>query len=391
MIFFEKKQAAAYGVMEVGADAIKGMAFEMAPDRGSPEIASGLPRILEKFVWELPLPCSSLRLVKKIRESIFIMIEKMRRTPEKVVVALGPEVGEYALQSWTSSTGDAPLTRTTIREAHQRLFDERVDLRRAMIAAPVEVLVNGYPLIRQAHWQENRVLCASRAVEIKFRTLALFMTVENGALFAEIKNGLSGIPMDFIPLAVAEKEALVRDQHIRDAFLIDVGVEATALTSIREGRLIHTAFMALGIGRMAAIAAKKYRHSPDEARRMMRQYGRGESMGDEPSASASAAAADAAAEWKRGLLQILDAFYPTGPLSPAVFLSGEGARFPEIRASAMAHDWLGGFSYTLVPSARVLEGAAFFGGNTLGGNLQGPEDTGLAALMAYALRHEPIF
>ncbi|MFY9463037.1 MAG: hypothetical protein WAP52_02535 [Candidatus Sungiibacteriota bacterium] len=382
MEFFKKKQSSLYGVMEVGADAIKAMVFEMATD-------AALPRVREKFVWDLPVSCSALRLVKKIRESVFVMTEKIKGVPEKILIALGHEFGEYALQSWVFPMGDAPLTRKSIREALRESFYQHADLRRTIISAPVEVLVNRYP-IRQEYWQENDTLSVSRAAEIQFRTLSLFMTVENGAMFAGIKNSLSGIPIEFIPLVIAEKEALVRDQNVRDAFLIDVGAEATALASIREGRLIHVAFMAFGIRRMAEIAAKKYRHPLHEAREMMRHYTDG-SIRDEALIQASAAVADATAEWKKIFLQTLDAFYPTGPLSPNVLLSGGGARFPEIRAVVSERDWLGGFSYAEAPSVRVLEGAAFFGGNTLGGNLQGPEDAGLAALMTYSMSKNLIF
>lgn len=391
MRLFRKKQAAVYGVMEVGADAIKAIVFEMASeyDRGNPGAVPELPRVLEKFVWDVPIAYSAARLVKKIKESVFIMTEKAGITPEKVVIALGPEIGEYVLQYETLSMGDAPLTQKNIREQYRRLRHEQTDLRRAVIVAPVEVLINGHPL-GQEHWQGNKILAASLTAEIKLPTLFLFMTVENGAVFAGIKKGLSGIAIEFIPLVIAEKEALVRDQHIRDAFLIDVGVGATALASIREGRLIHAAFMPYGIGRMAEIAIKKYRQSPHEARNMMRHYGE-EGIRNEALTTASAAAADAAAEWKKNFLHTIDTFYPTGPLSSMVFLTGRGARFSEIKAAVAAYDWLGEFSHATVPSLRVLEGATFFGGNTLEGHLQGPEDAGLAALMAYALCHEPIF
>jgi len=392
MGFFTKKQAAVYGVMDVGADAIKAVVFEApsegARGRGNTDTAAGLPRVREKFLWDLPISCSPLRLVQKIKESVFAMTEKIRMTPQKVVVALGPEVGEYALQSWVSPGAHAPLTRKHIRDAYQRLFEEHADLRRAMIAVPVDVLVNGYP------WTDrdgaSGFAPAGLSDEIVFQTMALSLSVENGALFNGLKNALAGIPLAFLPLVVAEKEALASALNIRDAFFIDVGADTTALLSVREGRLMHTAFMPMGIRRMASIAAKNYRYSLRDARLAMRHYAQG-GIRDKPLAFASAAAAAGAAEWKENFLRSLDAFYPTGPLSPTILLAGGGARYPEIRAVVEASDWLGGFSYGQKPALRVLEGATFFNGNTLGGNVQGPEDAGLAALMAYVMHHRSIF
>ncbi len=393
MSFSRKKKAAVYGVMDVGADSIKAVVFETVPEGERGRAASAaLPRILEKFVWDLPVSCSPLRLVQKIRESVFAMTEKIRMTPQKVVIALGPEVGEYALQSWMSPAAPAPLTRENIREAYQRLFEEHADLRRAMIAVPVDVLVNGYPWASREVAPRGASVLAPRGSgdEIVFQTMALSLAVENGALFNGLKNALVGIPIAFLPLVVAEKEALTVALNISNAFFIDVGADATALLSVRGGRLIHTAFMPMGTRRMAEIAEKNYRYSLRDARLAMRHYAEG-GIRDGALAHASAAAAAGAAEWKENFLRALDTFYPTGPLSSTVLLAGGGALYPEIRAVATAHDWLGGFSYAEAPSVRVLEGASFFGGNTLGGNLQGPEDVGLAALMVYSLRHEPLF
>lgn len=392
MLFSPKKKTALYGAMDVGADAIKAVIFEPAPEgergRGSPDTASGLPRIREKFVWDLPISCSPMRLAKKIRESVFLMTEKAGAVPEKMLVALGPEVGEYALQSWTAPIpADTLLTGAAIRAAHRRFLDDHADARRAMIVAPLETLVNGYPYRGSGEERNVPVVFPSRrGNEIIFRTLALYLSVENGALFADLKKNLAGIATIFIPLVVAEQEAVARGLGMRDAFLVDVGDETTALVSVRDGALAHMAFMPCGIRRMAEIAAKKYRSSLRGARIMMRGYAAGAGRDE---ALAQAAAAEAAAEWKIHFVRALDAFYPIGPLAHTVLLTGGGARFREIRAAVEAPDWLGGFSYAEKPAVQVLDGAAFFNGNTLGGNLRGPEDAGLAALMIYPAHNHP--
>lgn len=123
---------------------------------------------------------------------------------------------------------------------------------------------------------------------------------------------------------------------------------------------------------------------------MIREYAEGAAHLGLPAAVPDACR-EAAGEWKRMFVRALDAFYATGPLASQVLLTGGGSRLAEIRREAQASDWLGGFSFSRTPSVRVLDGAAFFGGDTLGGNLNGPEDAGLAALMIYSLRHHPLF
>ena len=392
MWFSKKKQAAVYGVMDVGADAIKGVVFEMPREEAGGRAASAaLPRVLKKFVWDLPMSCSPLRKIKKIKESVFIIAENIGKAPDKITVALGPEVGECVLQDWVLPVaGDVPLTGKNVRAAYRDLFNQRADARRAMIAVPVEVLVNGYPWAGQEQASRGRITGAPHGYEIRFRVMTLSLSVDSGVFFAEVQRGLVGIATEFIPLVVAEREALGEALGIRDAFLIDIGAEVTALVSVRDGRLAHVAFMPVGIRCIAGIAAKKYRYSLRDARGMMRRYAAG-GMRDDASMPVSAAASEGVAEWKKNFVRALDAFYPTGPLSPAVLLAGGGAHYPEIKAAVASGDWLGGFSYAEKPVLRVLEGAAFFNGDTLGGNMRGPEDAGLAALMAYVAHRRPIF
>ena len=249
MRFLGKKRPRIRGVVDVGSDTIKAILFERSLD-------GGLPRIIEKFVWELPAAISGMRLAQKIRENVFAMVRRMERVPEEILIALGPTVAEYATRTWRiAPEGDGPsrlagraspqggpptegrraspfedgriLTRADIQRYWRRLTLENSDLRRAMIAAPIGLAVNGYPLIRGENWFSEEILPFSQVREIRFRTLALYMTVENGAMFAEIKSSLGGMPVDFLPLVVAENEAIARALGVREALVVDVGGEET--------------------------------------------------------------------------------------------------------------------------------------------------------------------
>lgn len=371
-----------YGVMDVGSNAIKALLFETPA-------AGALPRPIKKFVWEAPESWSPLRLVQKTKESVDIITKAYPGMVKQVLIGVGPSIGEAELETLTASVGGGAgmLTRKDIRLAYERLLAGYMDPRRATIASPIEFTVNGYPLVWQKNWQREEILPRSQVQEVCFRMIGFRMALESGAEFIAMKNTLAALAIEFLPLAVSQKEAVARGLSLPDALIIDIGVSATALVSVREGRFAHAAFMPFGTGRMARMLRGR---SPSEAHALMRQYAAGMADG-QLRREVAEAVGRAADEWKKMFVATLASFYAGGPLSANVLLCGGGARLEEIRVVLGARDWLGDFSYTDAARVRALEGAAFFGGDTLGGNLRGPEDTGLGALMMYSLHHQPIF
>ena len=91
-------------------------------------------------------------------------------------------------------------------------------------------------------------------------------------------------------------------------------------------------------------------------------------------------------EWKKKFLETRDSFYHIGLLPEDVILFGGGAGMPEIREILRDPEWMRGFSYVEAPRVRVFDPAAMFGGDTLGGSLEGPADVGLAALVFKAMK-----
>ncbi len=364
MRFFGKGRPRIRGVVDVGSDAIKALLFEFrSDDAGAGQMNGGVHpariRPIEKFVSTLPPGYTGLRLVQKIRENVFAMVRRIERVPAGIVIAIGPTVAEYKTDTWRVALGNGNklLTRRELASHYQRLFEENSDLRRAAITAPVEVLVNGWPLAAGEKGLDEQILPRSEVKELAFRTLSLYMPVELGAVFAEIKNVLGGMPIEFVPLALAEKEAVVSALGAEDFFLIDVGGAETSLIAVKKGRFARAAFIPLG------------------ARGMRDVKSRDKEIG----------------QWKELFRKALGAFYTSGPLPTNVLLAGGGARIAQLRSALQTADWLGEFSHAVVPGIRVLEGASFFGGDTLAGHLGGPEDAGLASLIIYSLGHRPLF
>lgn len=380
MSFLHQSSPVVRAVMDVGSSAIRAILFEV-PSAGA------LPRPIKKFVWELPPSLSPLRLVQQVKKSVGEMT-KAYGIPEQVLIGVGPAIGEFAVQYAVARPEDTKsmLTRADIRLVYERLFADHPAQGRASVVAPIALLVNGYSLFWRENGYTEAVLPRDQVQEICFRTLGLSMTLETGVAFVELKQSMAAVSMTFLPLAVAEKEA-VTGLGVSDALIVDIGGSATTLILVRAGEFIHAACMPFGVRRVAHLLKDRL---PGDTDALVRQYTMG--IGDERlRAEVSSAATRVADEWKQQFVSLLDVFYAAGPLSPNVFVCGGGARLREIRAAAEARDWLGGFSYTDSPSVRVLEGATLFRGDTLAGNLQGPEDTGLAALMLYSLRQQAIF
>lgn len=427
MHLFQRKKPRVFGAVDVGSDSIKALIFSVSPPRSAADIArtlhhgtdgtlsngrhalnerqhrqrdtsmSAAIRPIEKFVWELPESYTGARLARKIRECVFRMVQRLEQVPEQIIIALGPTIAECVLHTWRAAPEkkSGMLTRQDINMQYHEIFKKETDLRRAAIVAPVWVRVNGYPLDGRADGRGENILPLARIEEIAFRVLSLSMTVENGAMFTEIKNTLGGMPISFVPLAVAYREAVVSGLAVRDSFVVDIGGSETTLVSLRDGGFSHAAFIPMGTRHGIQYLMKNNAYSFDEAQKAMRLHALAlpghTAGGDGQNARVAAAASAAADRWKASFVSALGSFAATGPISPDLFLAGGGARFSELRAALLAPDWLGAVSYAAVPRLRILEGSSFFGGDSFGGYLAGPEDAGLASLVIYSQVHRQLF
>lgn len=368
-------------VMDVGSDAIRAFAYE-AP------VAGALPKPAGKFVWDIPASTSAIRLVRKVQESISALMRALARPPSRITVGLGPEIAECTLQSWDGDVADRGtfLSRDDIRASYRGLFEKNASLRRAIIVAPAELLVNGYPLVWEENWKSDEALRRKNIKDVKFMTMALTMPTEAGLLFGEIKNSFGGVAIEYLPLVIAEKEAIVRAFGMRDALIVDVRWHATACIAVKDGRFAGVGFTPFGMRRFVDLLARATGRAHHEAHDMLRRRAQSVGGADVPSV------VETAGEWKKFLIRTFDSIaVGAGPLPDQVIVLGPGAELPEIRNVLLAGDWLGAFSHAERPRLRAVDGAAFSGGDTLGGHLAGFEDAGLASLMVYSLYHKPIF
>lgn len=371
-------------VVDVGSHAIKALLFEkpakgLLDKSGQP---STLPKIVKKIFFKLPISADQAKIVARLREFMFTTVKEFELVPEKIVIALGPNLAEESLRLWTLRPA-ASVKNVSPRELgvyFQNLFEANRDPKLASLAYPFSFLANGYSTTPQIMEQVS-------VTEIGFQTLVLSFSEIVGARLAEMKQSLGGMPIEFVPLAAALKEAFVFSLGLQDIFLVDVGGEATTLILIKDGEVRQVGSFAVGAHHFLRGIAKISEMTLEEAESRKRQYIQG-LAGEKVRSKLQKFLGEESLVWKREFLAKLDFFYHIGSLPTKVLLFGGGAYLPEIVSILRGTDWLGGFSYTALPEVRIIEASSLFQGNYLGGFLQGPEDTGLASLIIYSLHHE---
>ena len=376
---FSKSKTRLYAVIDIGSYSIKSVIFEKSAAPGK------IPKIFKKTALKLQFSQEPSSIVSKLREMLFAMVRELEVVPEKITVGIGPSLGKYLYQRWSirPTGGEKIISKRELAKYFQNLFEQHRDPSLAMIAYPAEVYANGYYIYNEGSFP---VLERSSIKEVAFHTLALVFIPEIGISLADTKRSLGGLPIDFIPLAAAEKHAVAEFLKISDVLLVDVGGEETTLVLLKEGRLAEVASFPFGGQHFLRGIAKIASISLEEAEDLKRQYAEGLISGAVKN-TLSDFLADESNLWKSMFLRELDNFYPFGPLSKAVFLSGEGAYLPEISA-ILRSSWMQNFSYADSPEVRIIHGSSIFGGDSLGGFIQGPEDIGLASLITYSSFHE---
>lgn len=389
MALFGKKYSNLHTVVDVGSSTLRALIFEASEARM-------VNRVIKKFVE--PMPLGRGQTVKKLREFIFAVVRSLEKVPLKITVTLGPHFGDHMLTSWTlrPSQGFKSLSRKELQVQFQNLFQQNRDGAKSVIAYPVGVIANGYSINRLLAERDRtaQTLLTTRDLagvkELGFRALLLYFPNEPAFELMEVKQSLGGLPIEFVPLGGAQKEAVLGAFQTRDAFLIDIGGEETALMLLRDGELTQCASFSIGMNHTLRGISKAFSASFNEAKNLRRQYAQGILNSALRSRMRDFLALQVEA-WKKKLVETLGAFYTSGPIPPAIFLFGEGTDTPEFGTILRKGEWLQGASYTEAPEVRILAGESFFGGDTLGGNLKGAEDVNLASGVFYSLHHEPLF
>ncbi|MBI2640651.1 MAG: hypothetical protein HYW91_02035 [Candidatus Sungbacteria bacterium] len=397
---FRRESPNLRAVIDVGSHSIKTVVFSAGGARlpvgqgsvfggeMSGNIAVPKPKIIKKTAFKFSSAPDPARVVTQLREILFSTLKELGRVPSVITIALGAYLADTSLATWTVG-GNLPKKNSVSRRElgiyFQNLFEQKHDSGRALVAYPLGVLMNEYRIIPRSAQEKIPVKGA-----VGFQTMLLYFQGEIGTALASAKQSLGGLPIEFMPLAATYQESIPKGLGIADAFLIDIGGEETALALLKDGAIAQVASFPFGAHHFVRGTAKTLSISFDEADDLKRQYAAG-GVGVVKKSELGLFLKEEAEHWKKMFLSSLDSFYATGPLPARVLLFGGGAYLAEIADAVRKPDWIGGFSYVSSPEVQILRAENFFGGETLGGFLTGPEDAGLASLIVYSRDHAPLF
>lgn len=384
MAFFSRHEKRTHVVIDLGSQSIKTAIFERP-------LVGAVPLNVKKIVTRLPQVSRGSRAFAHLRESVMALIHTYDIAPEKMVIGIGSHVAETSLQEWTVDSFGSGGPRESLTAAHikkyfQQLFDQHRDDSHAFLGYPVSIEVNGYPVdIHTIGSHDSSVI-----KEIALRTIMLRFSDEAGSAFSELKNAFSGIPIELVPVHALAWEVLAAICKIRNGILCDVGGSVTTLMFIHNGSLAALASFPLGTERFTHRIIKTRGGKFVEAQDLARQYTQGLMSKDEQ-VKLSHIFSQEKEEWKKACIKTLETFYPVAPLPQNIYLYGGGAYIPEVRAALWSHDLIKKFSPFESLNAHIIQASQIFNNDTLKGNIVGPEDVGLAALVYYSLYHTPLF
>lgn len=400
---YREKRTPLYVVIDPGSHSIKTIFFEK-PENGM------FPRVLQKRIFKIPYTTNVSRRASRIHEILFRIIKELGRIPEKILIGLGPSFVDVAVELWKIDTlpkkknitvSDLASYLDTLfakyRTADNTLLAHQNFSKKNLggLAYPLEIFVNGYSITPQALIQNE----VQEINSIAFRVFTVFFKQESGPFMLDLRRIFGGMPIEFAPLQMAHRDALffmlarqhssasLNDSNTRNALLIDIGLSHTLLTLVREGSIAAISVFPHGVHSVISGISQEYAVTFDEAEEMKRHYVQG-IAGDGVTTMLKENISKEITSWKEAFGSAVDSFYHIGPIPQHIFVFGGGAYVPELLAFIRSGEWMKGASYVITPDVKILEAKSIFGGDTLVHSLGGPEESGLASLMVYAIHHE---
>jgi len=368
-------------VIDVGSHSLKGLVFQSRGEDRFEIIAKKqvkLPFIRSGFARDENL---FSRTAVKLHELIIDLIRVAEDKPERLILAMGSNASSFHLDIWTARLAmhGSRLSKNLLAQYFDNLKKQHLGENPSSLAFLQEIDFNGHPIHIEHLWEKT--FRTGDFLTLNFKVLLLETAPEMLAIFRTISETFKGIAIELIPLALAQKKVIVKKLNIRDALLVDVGGERTLLARLKNGLLVGLKSFPLGGREFLWNIAKAAGTTCAEAEDLKKQYSQG-ILNKNLTPKVKKAIDDSLSIWKHKFKESVGFLHHTGPLTENILLFGGGGRLPEIRAS-LRDEWFRDFSHLDRPEVKILGGETLFKGHTSGGEIQGPEDFGLASLMLY--------
>lgn len=367
-------------VFDIGSHSFKGAAFEKIQGKN-------LPVIRKKKILTLPLFYDTKevrfgmnrRIIPKLRVFIEDFLKEYGRHPHKIILSFSPHFVTTSIKNWQIQT--FPYKRFIGPHDLKKYFEDLKKENTGQTGSEfycLETSNNGYTIDFNKEVPRN--------IHLNFRVLSLVLPKELVDFVTETQRGLSGLKIEILPAVIAESEAIVKSLEMPNVFIIDLGGESTALTSVKNGSIVQLKSFPLGGRHFLRGIAKIGSVTMEDAEDLKRQYVQG-LISNSKKVQIHDFLVHETKIWQKMFMESLEYFYAAGPLPPQILMTGGAAHLPELGTIIRGEDWIKNLSYVDYPKVNMVSAETIFEGDSLGGFLRGPEEFGLSALIYYAFNH----
>ncbi|MBI3630862.1 MAG: hypothetical protein HY221_00810 [Candidatus Sungbacteria bacterium] len=373
-------------MIDAGSHSVKALIVE----RDGP---TRCPRVIKKMIMVSHAYGSAKGMIERIGHLVASFMKDDAFRPQRIVVGIGPSIAKCWVASWTwaRERREPGVSAGELASVFKGLYGARRATDPLLFAVPLHAMVDGYPVppdfLAAPQKAKDMQLLPRRRHQTQpvflFQTFVAQFGPEVSAGLERIRTQWGGVPIDASPLAFLYRNAISEVLGMRDALVVDIGGEQTALVRVKDGVIFWMSSLPIGVHQAVRALAHSAGITPSEAEEAIRAYTQGMKSNTETTRVRQALLGVAAA-WKEGFVAALDSAYQMGPMSQHVVLAGGGAAIPEFATMARESEWIRKYSHVSAPEVQILSGSRLFEGDSLGGTLIGPEDASLAALMKYA-------
>ena len=367
-------------VATVGSDLLQALVFDTAG-------LSKAPKAIKKYSWKLPPNFSPDKRIERLHGLLYTILRELHAVPESILIGIGSSVGTYSFETITvRPTEQKPLR---VEDYFRDIRQTRFSAQRCELVVPLTYSVNGYRLDEFRDFlKQQPVLPSPDSVSASF--VGIFFKFDPAVCtqLIGLEKSWGGMPIFFIPAIVTLYSALQHLDTSDDGMIMEIGGDETSVLLFRQKEIIAYTTFPFGRLQFMQAIARTLNISLEEAEDVHEQYMEGIGTKGGNQEFLTKALSDQADGWYTAFVHALDAFYTAGPISGALYLTGSGGRISQVHRHLLESDWLKKFSPLDEVKLRTLNAEEIFGGDSLDGNLCGPADFALAALMKYQIHNE---
>ena len=364
-------------VVTVGSDLLQALVFDVSD-------SSKTPKAVKKYSWKLPPNFSSDKRIERLHGLLYTILRELHAVPQSILIGIGHSLGTFSFETITvRPTEQKPLK---VEDYFRDVPPTRFSPERCELVVPLAYFVNGYRLEEfRKFLKQQSLLPSPDSISASFVGIFLKFHQDVCTQLVGLAKSWGGMPIFFIPSSIPLYLSLQELDGSEEGMIVEIGGDETSLLLFRQKEIIAYTAFPFGLIQFAIAIAKGMNISLEEAEDIHQQYMEGIGTGGGNQERIAKVLGEQADGWFAAFVRALDAFYTAGPISGSLYLAGSGGRISQVQKHLSESGWLNKFSWQGEVKIRTLNAEEIFGGDSLEGNLCGPSDFALAALVKYQM------